>query len=217
MENPQEHKPETTSVVIVARWLQVSHTAFSYSTYVRWHVIGCRQWSALLWLVRQVRLIITWAVRHLAIVTLGVIGGDSFWAVWLTSKVCRYLSVLCLVNHSDYNEARDDGVAHNFINLFVTLYHQIIFVWCVLLLMCSRMCKLSLRIVNMEVWSLHYYCAGSVGVSRRRGMECRDRLPDCLRSACRRQLEICLNKLQTCCISWRPLSTQTSSWPMECR
>jgi len=34
------NKPETTAVVIIARWPQVSHTAFSYSTYSRRHAIG---------------------------------------------------------------------------------------------------------------------------------------------------------------------------------
>jgi len=34
------NKPETTAVAIIARWPQVSHTAFSYSTYSRRHVIG---------------------------------------------------------------------------------------------------------------------------------------------------------------------------------
>jgi len=41
-------------------------------------------------------LIIIPTVRHLAIATLEMIGGDAFRAVWLTSKVSRYLSILCL-------------------------------------------------------------------------------------------------------------------------
>ena len=88
------NKRETTALVITARWLQVLHTAFSYSTYSRRHFIGYRWSSALLWLVRQVMLIIIPTVRHLAIATLEMIG--AFRAVWLASKVSRYLSILCL-------------------------------------------------------------------------------------------------------------------------
>ena len=40
------NKPETTAMVIIARWLQVLHTAFSYSTYSRRRVAGCRRRSA---------------------------------------------------------------------------------------------------------------------------------------------------------------------------
>jgi len=40
-------------MVIIARWLQVLHIAFSYSAYSRWHVIGYRRQSASLWLVRH--------------------------------------------------------------------------------------------------------------------------------------------------------------------
>jgi len=36
-------KGETTAVVIIAKWPQVSHTAFSYSTYSRRYVIGRRR------------------------------------------------------------------------------------------------------------------------------------------------------------------------------
>jgi len=88
------NKRETTTLVITARWLQVLHTAFSYSTYSRRHFIGYRWWSALLWLVMQVMLIIIPTVRHLAIAILEMIG--AFRAVWLASKVSRYLSILCL-------------------------------------------------------------------------------------------------------------------------
>ena len=56
-------------VVIIARWPHVSHTAFSYSTYSRRHVIGYRRRPASLWLVRQVKLIVTRAVGHLAVST----------------------------------------------------------------------------------------------------------------------------------------------------
>jgi len=47
------------------------------------------------WLCR-IWLITTWAVCHLVIATLGMIGGDALRAVWLTSKVSRYLSTLSM-------------------------------------------------------------------------------------------------------------------------
>jgi len=83
------NKPGTTAMVTIARWPQVSHNASSYTPYSRRHVIGYRRRPASLWLVRQVRLIITRAVRHLAITTLGMTGGDAFRAVSLTSKASR--------------------------------------------------------------------------------------------------------------------------------
>ena len=52
--------------MIIARWPQVLHTTFIYSTYSRRHIIGCHRQSTLLWLVR---LIITRTDRQLAIVT----------------------------------------------------------------------------------------------------------------------------------------------------
>ena len=64
------NKPETTSMVITARWPQVSHTALSYScTYSRRHVIGYGRRSTSLWLVKEWTLIITRADHHLAIAT----------------------------------------------------------------------------------------------------------------------------------------------------
>jgi len=77
------NKPKTTAMVIIARWLQVSHTAFSYSMYSRWHVIGYCRWPASLLLVM---LITTWAVHHLAIAPLGMIAGDNFQAVDLQAR-----------------------------------------------------------------------------------------------------------------------------------
>ena len=47
------------------------------------------------WLGRN-RLIITWAVRHLAITTSGNGRCNAFRAVCMASKVSRYLSILCL-------------------------------------------------------------------------------------------------------------------------
>ena len=69
------NKPKTTATVIIARWPQVSHTSFSCSTYSRWHISGDCRWSASLWLVRLVTLIITRPLCHLAIATLGKIDG----------------------------------------------------------------------------------------------------------------------------------------------
>jgi len=77
-------------MVIIARWPQVSwphlailHTADDTSLAAADDLLRCD------WL-RRVRLIITWAVRHLAIVTLGMIGGDAselfYWQV-------RYLDI----------------------------------------------------------------------------------------------------------------------------
>jgi len=85
-------KGETTAMVIIAKWPQVSHTAFSYSTYSRRHVIGRRRRFASPRLVGQIRLIITRAVRHLATTTLRMINCDVFRTVWSASKVSRYLS-----------------------------------------------------------------------------------------------------------------------------
>ena len=45
-------------------------------------------------------LIITGAVRHLAIAILEMIGFDAFRAVWLASNVSRYLSILCLCSRT---------------------------------------------------------------------------------------------------------------------
>ena len=72
------NKPKTTDTVIIARWPHVLHTTFSYSMYSRRHVIGYRRRSSSLLLFRHVRLIITQAIRHLAIATLGVIVRDAF-------------------------------------------------------------------------------------------------------------------------------------------
>jgi len=44
----------------------------------------------------RIKLIITRAVRHLAIATLRMIGGDVFLVVWLLSWISGYLSILCL-------------------------------------------------------------------------------------------------------------------------
>ena len=80
------NKRETTAVMIIATWPPVSHTAFSYSTYSRRHVLGYRRRDASLWLVCQVRLTVSLAVLHLAIATLGMMGGDALelfdWHVW---------------------------------------------------------------------------------------------------------------------------------------
>ena len=61
------NKPKTTVIVIITWWPQVLHTAFSYSMCSRRRIVGCHRQSASLWLVRQVSLIITRAVRRLAI------------------------------------------------------------------------------------------------------------------------------------------------------
>ena len=85
------NEPETTVVaMIIARWPQVSCTAFSYFAYSRRHIIGYRRRSASLWLDWQVRLIITRVVCHLAIATLRMIGGN---ASELFDWQVRYLDV----------------------------------------------------------------------------------------------------------------------------
>ena len=61
------NKPKTTVIAIITWWPQVLHTAFSYSMCSRRRIVGCHRQSASLWLGRQVSLIITRAVRRLAI------------------------------------------------------------------------------------------------------------------------------------------------------
>ena len=85
------NKPETTAVMIIARWPQVSHTAFSYSTYSRWHVIGYRWSSASLWLVKVYNNLVS---RLSCDCDIWVIDGEAFRAVWLVSNVSRYLFYL---------------------------------------------------------------------------------------------------------------------------
>ena len=90
------NKPKTIAVVILARWPQVSHSAFSYSTYSRRHVIGYRRRSASLWLVRQVRLITTpqSAILRLRLWECSMATEPA--AVSIGRRVFRYLSILCI-------------------------------------------------------------------------------------------------------------------------
>ena len=86
--------------------------------------------------------------------------------------------------------------------------------WIVCRVLCAKVVVATFTEGSLvEVWNWTM----SVGVSRKHGMECPDQLQACLRNACRKPLVICLSKLRTCCTSWLPLLTRTSSWRTECR
>ena len=86
----------TTAMVITARWPQVSHTAFSYSTYSRRRVIGCCRRSALLWLVgRGLKKVKVAHTRKLVAALLRVVRvtGGKYWqptAGFMTHVTCRW-------------------------------------------------------------------------------------------------------------------------------
>jgi len=95
--------------------LALLHTADNMSMAIADDLLCCD------WLGR-IRLIITWAVHHLAIATLGMIDGDAFRSVWSASNVSRYLSNVCLwsqlwivqkrINQSKYDWTQVDRTNH---------------------------------------------------------------------------------------------------------